>query len=115
MKKITLVVALMVFSFGFSQNIKITGTVLDGEYNNEPLAFVNITVKETSQTITSDLNGKYTLNLLPGTYNLVYDFVGYETVEANNVEVKSKEIFFTDKILKAKQLSFKEDLVAKNQ
>lgn len=50
----------------FSQNGTVTGTILDKEYNNEPLPFANITIKGTSQGTSTDDKGKYTLTLKPG-------------------------------------------------
>jgi len=66
---------------------KIEGVVLDNEVNNEPMAFANISVKNTDFETTSDLNGSFSFNLKPGKYTLEIQFLGYATIELGNVEV----------------------------
>ncbi|WP_109302330.1 TonB-dependent receptor [Aquimarina sp. AU474] len=67
---------------------KITGKVIDGE-TNDVLPFANISVKDASIGSTSDFDGLYEINVEPGTYTIVFSFVGYETKEVSGVEVKS--------------------------
>ena len=54
--------------------IGITGTVIDGDFN-EPLPFANILIKETGEGVTSDFDGKYSFELEEGTYTLQFSFV----------------------------------------
>lgn len=71
----------------------IIGKITDVAFNNEPLAFANVYIKGTSKGVTSDIDGIYALeNIKPGTYTLIYSFVGYETVEIPNVEVNPKKV-----------------------
>jgi hypothetical protein len=65
----------------FAQNGTVTGTILDKEFNNEPLPFVNIVIKGTKQGASTDENGKYSISLKPGNYTLVIGYLGYETKE----------------------------------
>ena len=65
----------------------LSGNVIDGEYN-EPMAFANILVKGTTTGTTSDFDGKYQLELDPGTYTLIFSFVGYDTQEISDVVIK---------------------------
>ena len=67
---------------------KVTGKVIDGE-TNDVLPFANIAVKGTTIGSTSDFDGLYELSLDPGTYTIVFSFVGYETKEVSGVEIKS--------------------------
>ncbi len=76
--------------FTFSQG-KVTGTVMDGEFN-EPMAFSNVVVKGTTIGVSADFDGKYELELEEGTYTLVFSFVGYTTQEITGVVVKSDDI-----------------------
>lgn len=76
----------------------IAGKLIDKEYNDEPLAFANVLIKGTTTGTTSDMDGLYIFeNLDPGTYTLIYSFVGYETqeVEAEVVAGKVTEINIT--------------------
>ena len=75
----------------------IVGKLTDTDYNNEPLPFANIFIKGTTQGITSDIDGLYSLeNVVAGTYTVVYSFVGYETVEIPNVKVLADKVTHID-------------------
>ena len=89
--------------FAYTQEGIIAGTVLDGDFN-EPMAFANIIVKGTTTGTTSDFDGKYQLELDTGTYTLEFSFVGYETKEVTDVEVKPNQT--TDLDITLSQPSF---------
>lgn len=82
-------------SFSYAQKGKVAGTVMDGEFV-EPMAFANILVKGTTTGTTSDFDGKYELELEPGTYTLIFSFVGYDTQEISEIVIKSNEITVID-------------------
>ncbi len=63
---------------------QITGKVVDT--SGEPLPLVSIYVQGTSIGTTTNLEGIYQLNLAKGHYDIVYQFIGYET------QVKSIQI-----------------------
>lgn len=46
----------------------------------EPLAFATIFVKQTGSGTTTNLQGEFELQLRPGTYELVFQYIGYESV-----------------------------------
>ncbi|WP_353777011.1 TonB-dependent receptor [Winogradskyella sp. 3972H.M.0a.05] len=87
-----------------AQTGKVAGNVIDGDYNNEPLAFANILVKGTTTGTTSDFDGKYELELDPGTYTLVFSFVGYETKEISDVVISADQVFQLDVTLSTNAL-----------
>lgn len=66
---------------------------MDGEYN-EPLPFANVLIKGTQKGSTTDIDGKFRIKTEPGTYTLVFSFIGYTTVEISDVVVKGKEDTF---------------------
>lgn len=69
---------------------RIMGTLTDKELNNEPLVFANILIEGTTKGTTSDFDGLYELgNLEPGTYTIIYSFLGYETVTMADVIVEA--------------------------
>ncbi|MBU2927930.1 TonB-dependent receptor [Winogradskyella psychrotolerans] len=82
---------LLVFSLfslvGFSQTGVVTGKIYDAEFN-DLLPFANIVVKNTTIGTTSDFDGNYELELDPGTYVIVYSFVGYQPKEITDVVVE---------------------------
>lgn len=83
MKRILIVILSLVTSLIYAQSTgSIVGKLTDKEFNNEPLAFANILIKGTTTGTTSDIDGLYQFEeLAPGSYTLVFSFVGYETQE----------------------------------
>lgn len=66
---------------------KLTGKVTDKK-TGEPLPFVNVVLEGTSIGAQTDLDGKYIiLNISPGTYRVKYQYVGYQTVVVQNVQI----------------------------
>ncbi|MFO7672790.1 MAG: carboxypeptidase-like regulatory domain-containing protein, partial [Lutibacter sp.] len=73
-----------------AQTGKVTGKILDGDYN-DVLAFANVSVKGTEKGTSSDFDGLYELELKEGIYTIVFSFIGYETKEITGVSVKNNE------------------------
>ena len=74
-----------------AQTGKVTGKILDGDYN-DVLAFANVSVKNTEKGTTSDFEGVYALELKEGVYSLVFSFIGYESKEITEINVKANEV-----------------------
>ncbi|WPR72053.1 TonB-dependent receptor [Flavobacterium sp. NG2] len=70
----------------------ITGVLTDKESNNETLPFANVVLKGTKANTTTDIDGKYTLSVLPGNYIIQFSFVGYEPLEVPVTVVADKTI-----------------------
>jgi TonB-dependent receptor len=85
-------------SFFVLGQIGITGTVIDGDFN-EALPFANILLKETGEGVTSDFDGKYSFELEEGIYTLQFSFVGYETKVITEIQVTGNEFTITDVVL----------------
>lgn len=94
--------ALFFIQIGFSQTTGVTGTINDGEFN-DVLPFANIVVKDTQNGTTTDFEGQYTLELEPGTYTLVYSFVGYQTKEVTGVTILAGKLTNTNVTLNASE------------
>ncbi|MFS4454705.1 TonB-dependent receptor domain-containing protein [Maribacter sp. 2304DJ31-5] len=89
---------------GAQETGSIAGKLTDKEYNNEPLAFANILIKGTTKGTTSDFDGLYEIaNLDPGTYTVVYSYLGYETVEIPNINVEVGKVSTINVPLSASQ------------
>ncbi|MFL2603589.1 MAG: TonB-dependent receptor domain-containing protein [Flavobacteriaceae bacterium] len=97
--KIIRIISVLFFSIlkTYSQ-YGITGTVIDGDFN-EPLPFANVLVKETGDGVTTDFDGKYSIELSSGNYTLIFSFVGYETKEITNIKVSGDNYAITDIVL----------------
>lgn len=75
MKKIT---PLFFFLISLAIHAQIKGSVKDDKGN--PVAFTNIYVKDTYISTTTNDQGKYELNVKkPGTYTILFQFLGYKT------------------------------------
>ncbi|MBC73386.1 TonB-dependent receptor [Flagellimonas marinaquae] len=106
MKYFLLIFALLATSLSSAQQStgSIVGKLTDQEYNNEPLAFANVVIKGTTIGTTSDFDGLYEISgIAPGTYILVYSYLGYETVEIPNVTVEAGKVTSVDVPMSAGQ------------
>ncbi|OAD91179.1 hypothetical protein A7A78_05035 [Aequorivita soesokkakensis] len=93
MKTIIKVLLFFLTSISIAQTGSIVGKLTDTDYNNEPLPFANVFLKGTTKGVISDIDGLYALeNIEPGTYTVVYSFVGYETVEISDVKVIADKV-----------------------
>ena len=54
----------------------ISGKITDEK--NEPIPFANVYIKGTTRGTTSNIQGAYSLDLAPGTYEVVYKLIGYK-------------------------------------
>ena len=98
------------FSFYALGQYGITGTVIDGDFN-EPLPFANILVLETGEGVTSDFDGKYTFELHAGTYSVQFSFVGYETKIITEIEVTNDEYTIIDVVINSAAQGLEEVVV----
>ena len=106
---LTIIVGLLSF-ITFAQSGIITGTVNDGEYN-DILPFANVIIKDSQRGALSDFEGKYSLELKPGIYTVQFSFVGYQTLEINEVIVKNGETIIVDVTLKASTAKLDEVII----
>lgn len=75
----------------FSQNKgSVSGVISDKESKNAPLAYANVSLKNTTYAVTTDLDGKYKISAESGNYTLQISFIGYETVEVP-ITIKANE------------------------
>ncbi|TXD93726.1 TonB-dependent receptor [Gillisia hiemivivida] len=96
MKKIFLLLTLFFISISYAQETTkgtIAGKLMDKEISGETLPFANVIIKGTSIGTTTDIDGLYAIeNLTPGTYTVIFSFVGYETLEVPNVTVVAGKV-----------------------
>ena len=77
-----LFIALLLSTLGFAQSKgTISGVITDKDLNNETLPFATVTVKGTTNTVQTDMDGKYSIEVNPGAQTLVFGFLGYESQE----------------------------------
>jgi hypothetical protein len=101
MKKTLLLFTFILFlSEAFSQQYLLSGKITDSQ--GKPVPFTSIYLKNTTQGTSANDRGLYQFKLNPGTYDVVYRFVGYKekvqhlTIEKNDLQhdvVLDKEIY----------------------
>ncbi|MGO4772004.1 SusC/RagA family TonB-linked outer membrane protein [Flavobacterium sp. W22_SRS_FK3] len=77
--KLLLMVLLLFTSFAFSQNFDVKGTVLDG--SGMSLPGVNVKVKGSSQSTTTDFDGSFKLSGVTKGATIVLSYIGFRTQE----------------------------------
>ena len=65
----------------------ISGTVLDGASDSEPMAFANVVTVGSNLGSTTDFDGNYSFSVPAGTYNVVISFIGYNVDTIKGVKV----------------------------
>lgn len=88
----------------------ISGVLTDKQTNNEALPFANVLIKGTNNSANTDIDGKYSINIAPGSYTVIYSFLGYETVEAI-VIVKANETTTSNQTLSSGSYTLKDVVV----
>jgi len=102
MKKITTVILMFTLMVSFAQESgTIKGIVYDKEFNNEPLPFANVYIEGTTIGVTSEMDGTYTFNIAPGSYTVVFSFLGYETAKKEGLIIKQGETIVLNQTLSA--------------
>src|SRR5690349_5589013 len=90
---------------------KISGSVTDD--SGQPLPYSSILVKGTTLGTTANNQGKYILNLEPGTYTIVCQHVGYSR-EEKSITI-TQETISLDFQLHLQQLTLAEVIVKKGE
>ncbi len=107
-----LLVTLFICSIALSQNKgTVTGIISDKDLNNEPLAFANVMIKGTTNGVSTDVEGKYLINVEAGSYVLVISFLGYQSVEVP-FTIKADEKITISKTIGSGSVSL-DDIVVK--
>ncbi|MEL1241172.1 TonB-dependent receptor [Flavobacterium flavipallidum] len=84
MKLKLFILTLFITTLSFAQSKgTISGVITDKDSNNETLPFANVNVKGTKVNATTDIDGKYSINIAPGDYIVQFSFVGYEPKEVS--------------------------------
>ena len=105
---------LLICAIGFSQNKgTITGVLLDKDSNNQSLPFANVLIKETKFGTNTDIDGKYSIAIAPGTYTIQFSFLGYESLEIP-VTVVSNETLSLNNALGSGSYKLKDVVIKSN-
>lgn len=75
-------------SAAFAADGKVAGKIIDKK-TNEALIGVTVIVEGTGKGAVTDVEGRFNLNLAPGKYSLLFQYVGYQKKIVSEVQVKS--------------------------
>ena len=110
MKRIILILSSFITSY-ISFAGKISGSITDEKAH--PLPYASILVKGTTRGTTANTQGKFLLNLEPGTYTIVCQHVGYSREE--KIVTLGEETIVLDFQLHLQQLTLAEVVVKKGE
>ncbi|MEM9896889.1 MAG: carboxypeptidase-like regulatory domain-containing protein, partial [Bacteroidota bacterium] len=98
-------ILIICFSFSaYSQNGTIRGTVYE-EATGESLIGVTAVISGTTTGAVTDFDGKFSISVAPGTYDLQVSFVSFQTLTINGVVVKAGEVTLIDQIYLQEEVS----------
>ena len=101
MKKIVFILSLIICQTIMAQEKGIIiGKLLDKEMDNEPLSFASVVIKGTVIGTETDLEGNFSLSVNSGSYVLVFNFLGYKSLEVP-ITVISGETLIVNRILES--------------
>ncbi len=90
-RNIILFLLMLSVQLTYAQNGTIRSTVFDAK-TGEYLPGVTILIEGTTTGTITDLDGKFSLNVSPGTHNLVVSYISYQTTTIKEVMVKPGEV-----------------------
>jgi len=109
--KPALLSVLLLFSSLFSFAGKISGVIADDK--GYPLPYASLSIKGTKKGTTTNSSGKYSIDLNPGQYILIAQYVGYAKTEKTIIVTASEQI--VDFSLSIQELTLSEVIVKKGE
>ena len=89
-----------IYTFLYPKPCRSRYLILDKEMNNEPLSFASVVIKGTVIGTETDLEGNFSLSVNAGSYVLVFNFLGYKSLEVP-ITVISGETSVVNRILES--------------
>lgn len=80
-----------------AQKGTIRGTVFD-DVSGEPLIGVSVLVKGTTNGGVTDFDGKFTITVAPGSYDLQVSYISYQTLVISGIFVKENDVTIIDNV-----------------
>jgi hypothetical protein len=95
----------------FAQTV-VTGSITDGA--GKKLAHASVLIKGTTRGVTANADAKFSLSLLPGSYTIVCNYVGFEAVEKKIKIIPGQDSLLLSFVL-AKQVYLLNDVVVRSK
>lgn len=106
MKKFFLFAGIIISAFAMA-NGSLNGKVIDAK-SGETLIGVTVAIENSTLGTTTDVDGNYILNdIAPGTYTIVFRYIGYESYIAKGIIIKDKEATTLDATLQTTAINIK--------
>ena len=99
-----IVIFQFIVGFAFAQKGTIRGAIYE-QSTGEPLYGVSVLVKESSIGSITDFDGKFEIQIAPGTYSLQISYISYGSVEIQQVEVKEGAVTVLNDVLMLEDVS----------
>ena len=103
MKNLLAFTLILFASLAFAQKGKIRGQVIDAT-NGEPLFGATALIKGTTNGNITDFDGKFTIDVEPGTHTVVISYVSFATQEISDVVVKPGGVAVIDTKLESQAI-----------
>lgn len=111
MRKIALIICILISNLLLAQNGTIRGTVIE-DANGLTIIGANVVVTDPLTGTSTDLDGKFSINIEPGTYTVKVSFISFQTVTVEQVEVKADQVTLLGNIrMKSSSLALEEVVV----
>ncbi|MBP9922843.1 MAG: carboxypeptidase-like regulatory domain-containing protein, partial [Bacteroidia bacterium] len=94
MKRITIALLLILSQVAFGRQASASGTIsgrVVDKGSNETLIGVTVWIDGSTNGTSTDIDGKFNLNVPPGKYNVAVKYFGYNPKTLENIEVKENE------------------------
>ncbi len=98
----------------FSQSVLISGKVVD-KLTGEELIGVAVSIEGTTNASSTNLEGKYFLKVIPGTYNIVCSYISYQKITIKNIVVKAAQPMVYDFAMEQEKVDLKEVVIEARQ
>lgn len=108
-------VIIMISHCFFGQNSSISGSVLD-DVNGGALPGVNVIIRELKLSTTTDSEGKFVFrNVVAGTYEAEFSYIGYQSKLISEIIVKNNEETFLNTTLIESKNELKEVVITRTK
>lgn len=91
MKNLFALLLLLISTVSFAQNGTIRGTVIE-DASGQTVIGANVAIKDPLTGTSTDLDGKFSISIPEGTYELQVSFISFQTVNIKDVVVKAGEV-----------------------
>lgn len=114
-KKTIIFIFSIIVSFNiFAQQGTLTGKIIDKK-TGEELIGASVILEGTTTGGTADLNGRYTIKVAPGIYNVICSYISYQKITIKNVKIEAGKLTTLDFLMETDNVALKEVVIEAEQ